>query len=55
MFVRYKLDVLHCRHVYDTDHKQLNSKYFKVCLEYVKYITIFHAYCCGHIYDISRY
>ena len=52
MFVRCNLDVLHCRHVYDIDHRQLNSEYFTVCLEYVKYIIIFHAYCCGCIYDI---
>jgi len=49
------LDVSQCRDVYDVDRKQLNSKYFTVCLEYVKYITIFHAYCCGYIYDIFRY
>jgi len=30
-------------------YKEINSKYFTVCLEYVKYITIFHAYCCGYV------
>jgi len=55
MLVRYNFDVTHCRHVYDVDHKQLNSTYFTVCFEYVKYITIFPAYCCGYIYDIFRY
>ena len=29
-------------------NKQLNSKYITVCLEYVKYITVFNTYCFGY-------